>query len=47
MPKKPEEWLEQVSPREKTKGTFKLFLGCALGVGQTYAVLSEGVCCRG
>src|SRR5580700_9250765 len=43
MPKKPEEWLEQISPREKTKGTFKLFLGYAPGVGKTYAMLSEGI----
>src|ERR1700680_965011 len=47
MPKKPEEWLEQVSPREKTKGTFKLFLGYAPGVGKTYAMLSEGIRRRG
>src|SRR5580700_9938532 len=47
MPKKPEEWLEQVSPREKTKGTFKLFLGYAPGVGKTYAMLSEAIRRRG
>src|ERR1700730_13360675 len=47
MPKKPEEWLEQVSPREKTKGTVKLFLGDAPGVGKTYAMLSEGIRRRG
>lgn len=47
MAKKPEEWLEQVSPREKIKGTFKLFLGYAPGVGKTYAMLSEGIRRRG
>jgi two-component system sensor histidine kinase KdpD len=47
MAKKPEEWPDQVPPREKTKGTFKLFLGYAAGVGQTYAMLSVGICCRG
>ena len=46
MPKKPEEWVDQVPPREKTKGTCKLFLGYAPGVGKTYAMLSEGICCR-
>jgi two-component system sensor histidine kinase KdpD len=43
MPKKPEEWLEKVSPPEKTKGNFKLFLGYAPGVGKTYSMLSEGI----
>lgn len=43
MPKKPEEWLAKVSPPEKTKGNFKLFLGYAPGVGKTFAMLSEGV----
>jgi two-component system, OmpR family, sensor histidine kinase KdpD len=43
MPKNPEEWLAEVSPSEKTRGTFKLFLGYAPGVGKTYAMLSEGV----
>lgn len=47
MPKKPEEWLEAVSPPEKTKGIFKLFLGYAPGVGKTYNMLSEGVRRRG
>jgi two-component system, OmpR family, sensor histidine kinase KdpD len=42
MPKNPEEWLAEVSPSEKTRGTFKLFLGYAPGVGKTYAMLSEG-----
>src|SRR5579872_1114567 len=43
MPKNPEEWLNHVSPPEKTKGTFKLFLGYAPGVGKTYTMLSEGI----
>jgi two-component system sensor histidine kinase KdpD len=43
VPKKPEQWLEQVTPPEKTKGSFKLFLGYAPGVGKTYAMLSEGI----
>jgi two-component system sensor histidine kinase KdpD len=43
MPRKPEEWLERVSPPEKTKGSFKLFLGYAPGVGKTYSMLSEGI----
>ena len=43
MPKNPEEWLAQVSPPEKTKGSFKLFLGYAPGVGKTFAMLSEGI----
>jgi two-component system sensor histidine kinase KdpD len=43
MPKKPEQWLEQVSPPEKAKGSFKLFLGYAPGVGKTFSMLSEGI----
>jgi two-component system, OmpR family, sensor histidine kinase KdpD len=43
MPKNPEEWLAEVSPSEKARGTFKLFLGYAPGVGKTYAMLSEGI----
>lgn len=38
----PEEWLEKVAP-EKEKGTFKLFLGYAPGVGKTYNMLSEAI----
>lgn len=37
-----EEWLEKVAP-EKTRGTFKLFLGYAPGVGKTYNMLSEAI----
>ena len=40
--KSPEEWLESVAP-EKTRGTFKLFLGYAPGVGKTYNMLSEAI----
>ena len=43
MPRRPEDWLEVVSPPEKTKGAFKLFLGYAPGVGKTFAMLSEGI----
>src|ERR1700690_3832796 len=43
MTKKPEDWLEQGSPVEKTKGSFKLFVGYAPGVGKTYSMLSEGI----
>jgi K+-sensing histidine kinase KdpD len=40
MPKKPEEWRDQVPPDEKTKGY-------APGVGKSYAMLSEGMRRRG
>ena len=43
MPKKPEEWLDAVSPPQKTRGIFKLFLGYAPGVGKTYGMLSEAI----
>ena len=43
MPKKPEEWLEVVSPAPKSRGIFKLFLGYAPGVGKTYSMLSEAL----
>ena len=43
MPKKSEDWLEIASPREKSKGIFKLFLGYAPGVGKTFNMLSEGI----
>ena len=43
MPKKPEEWLETVSPSAKQRGTFKLFLGYAPGVGKTFSMLSEAI----
>jgi two-component system sensor histidine kinase KdpD len=41
--KKPEEWLEKVSPPEKARGILKLFLGYAPGVGKTYSMLSEAI----
>jgi len=43
LPKKPEEWLEKVSPPTKTRGILKLFLGYAPGVGKTYSMLSEAI----
>ena len=43
MTKKPEDWLEKVSPPEKTRGILKLFLGYAPGVGKTYSMLSEAI----
>jgi two-component system, OmpR family, sensor histidine kinase KdpD len=43
LPKKPEEWLEVVSPAAKSRGIFKLFLGYAPGVGKTYSMLAEAL----
>lgn len=43
MTKKPDDWLAVASPPQKTRGTFKLFLGYAPGVGKTYAMLSEAI----
>jgi two-component system, OmpR family, sensor histidine kinase KdpD len=43
LPKKPEEWLDAVSPPQKSRGIFKLFLGYAPGVGKTYGMLSESI----
>jgi len=43
LPKQPEEWLEAVSPPQKTRGVFKLFLGYAPGVGKTFSMLSEAL----
>ncbi|HXN23106.1 MAG TPA: universal stress protein [Candidatus Dormibacteraeota bacterium] len=43
MPKRPEDWLEEAAPKERSKGIFKLFLGYAPGVGKTYSMLSEGI----
>lgn len=40
--KTPEEWLKKVAP-EKTRGTLKLFLGYAPGVGKTFNMLSEAI----
>jgi len=47
LTKKPEEWLEAVSPRAKTRGILKLFLGYAPGVGKTHSMLSEAIRRRG
>src|SRR5580693_1028078 len=43
MPKTPEQWLADSSPQEKTRGSLKLFLGYAPGVGKTYSMLSEAI----
>lgn len=43
MARNPEEWLELVSPPQKTRGIFKLFLGYAPGVGKTFSMLSEAL----
>jgi two-component system, OmpR family, sensor histidine kinase KdpD len=43
VPKRPEDWLEKAAPPAPSKGTFKLFLGYAPGVGKTYSMLSEGI----
>jgi two-component system sensor histidine kinase KdpD len=43
MPKTPEEWLAVSEPPQKTKGTLKLFLGYAPGVGKTFSMLSEAI----
>ena len=42
MVKTPEQWLEHAAPA-KTKGSFKLFLGYAPGVGKTFGMLSEAI----
>src|SRR3981081_4699645 len=43
MTKTPDEWLEEVSAQEGTKGILKLFVGYAPGVGKTYSMLSEAI----
>src|ERR1700688_4354062 len=43
MTKTPEQWLEEVSPEERTKGILKLFLGYPPGVGKTYSMLGEAI----
>jgi two-component system sensor histidine kinase KdpD len=43
MTKTPEQWLEECSPQERSKGILKLFLGYAPGVGKTYGMLSEAI----
>ena len=42
MPKTPEQWLEETEGSKK-RGSFKVFLGYAPGVGKTYNMLSEGI----
>ena len=42
--KTPEDWLStSEAEAEKQRGTFKIFLGYAPGVGKTYSMLSEGI----
>jgi len=41
--KTPDEWLEEVSPKARTEGILKLFLGYAPGVGKTFSMLSEAI----
>jgi two-component system, OmpR family, sensor histidine kinase KdpD len=43
MPKTPEEWLAATQPAVNEKGTLKLFLVYAPGVGKTYSMLSEAL----
>jgi len=43
MPKTPDQWLEEISPPERTKGILKLFLGYAPGVGKTHSMLCEAI----
>ena len=43
MAKTPDQWLEEVSPKERTEGILKLFLGYAPGVGKTFSMLSEAI----
>lgn len=42
MKKTPEQWLEETSPSTQ-RGSFKVFLGYAPGVGKTYNMLAEGI----
>jgi two-component system, OmpR family, sensor histidine kinase KdpD len=43
VPKTPDQWLDEVSPKERTEGVLKLFLGYAPGVGKTFGMLSEAI----
>src|SRR5579863_8967042 len=43
MPKTSEEWLAATQPQQKIKGSLKLFLGYAPGVGKTFAMLGETI----
>lgn len=42
MAKTPEQWLAEAAPG-KPRGSFKLFLGYAPGVGKTFSMLSEAI----
>lgn len=42
MARTPEQWLEETAPA-KQRGSLKVFLGYAPGVGKTYNMLSEGI----
>jgi two-component system sensor histidine kinase KdpD len=41
--KTPEQWLEVASPAKKVRGSLKVFLGYAPGVGKTFTMLSEAI----
>jgi len=41
--KTPEQWLEVASPPKKVRGSLKVFLGYAPGVGKTFTMLSEAI----
>ncbi len=43
MKKTPEQWLEIASPSRAARGSLKLFVGYAPGVGKTYGMLSEAI----
>ncbi len=43
MAKTPEQWLEVASPAKKVRGSLKVFLGYAPGVGKTFTMLSEAI----
>src|ERR1700731_4958551 len=43
VPKTPDQWLDEVSPKERTEGVLKLFLGYSPGVGKTFSMLSEAI----
>ena len=43
MTKTPEQWLEVAEPTEPKRGSLKVFLGYAPGVGKTFNMLSEGI----
>jgi two-component system, OmpR family, sensor histidine kinase KdpD len=43
VPKTPEQWLAETSPVQAARGTLKLFLGYAPGVGKTFTMLTEAI----